>query len=733
MPDNQKIMDWAEITLTSRCNQRCFFCYEESRDVAAEPALEEVKRILRETRKSADQAVLCGKEVLLRPDVLEIVQYGHSLGLRVVVFSNGQAFAKPGMVSQLVQAGCDSVVVSFHFPDEATFELGARTKKSGFKRQMEGLRALRNYNDAHPEHPLHVSTETDMFVMNAGRLAEMRQVLVEHLGTTNWSMRLGSLLPSKVYDIGLDSLLEPMAQRRQELQEFFGTHPSSIPLNVVKSPLCLIPAEYRHLSLELGYLAKGAGLTFNHETQANVTVDTMSISATRDVERHLLEFPYRWVCRHCALVRVCRFERTSWMFKGFQASLAQKPWPVSRDQAAELLGKNGGVRNEGLEGVGSGVLPGLSGDLGRESGMFPEESILAALGDAVLEGWATEAPGLGVALQIRGQRVELRLEMPRIRSAGEAAGFVVQYLFVTPLNTSEMAEGVWVEALRRVGQVSFPALSTWTGTPLVDLDAAATLQQGYLLLGEAMWPGLGRLGTWRTTELQRPPDGSVRVTLSHPSGCWASVWLVQDQVRVVLHEVRPELYEAAYAELLGWLSGHLEATTGKLPELGPNVENRRIYLARTKDGWVRTDARGGIPEPDSEAGADPSAPLAARLEDAVTGRTRQRSWAPSGGQLRWVVSVGGNSSVELRFGVAPFTEGAAFLQRVGERVVWYKGRVETAESKLFARILVAVMKHLEQAPLTAEALPVWESAVQQVIQKNSLQSRIRAKAYWEEE
>lgn len=728
MPDRMRVMDWAEITLTSRCNQRCFFCYEESRDVAADPPLEEVQRILRETRKRADQAVLCGKEVLLRPDVLEIVNYGHKLGLRVVVFSNGQAFAKPGLVEQLAQAGCDSVVVSFHFPDAESFELGARTKRSGFARQMQGLSALRAYNDAHPQHPLHVSTETDMFVMNSGRLAEMRQVLIDHLGTSNWSMRLGSLLPSKVYDIGLPTLLEPMEARRRELAEFFATHPASIPLNVVKSPLCLIPAEHRHLSLELGYLSQGAELTFNHETQGAVTMDTMSVSATRDVQRHLREFPYRWVCRHCALVKVCRFERTSWLFAGFEASAAQKPFPVTEAEAEGLgMGGKGGSPSAAPGGALTGPPPGQAapghppGDLGGDGGGgFPEERVVAGLG--VVDAWSMERPGIGVAMQVGQHRVELGLYMPV--SGGEQAlsGFLCGYLEVCPINASQVPESAWLEAMRTVAEVPLPELADWTGTPLVDHGAGVNRLRAWRLLGQALWPGLGRLGEWRTTQTLSGPDGQIQVSLTHPSGAWVQTWVGRDDIRVVLHEAKLAALAGAYNELLRAVGGGLAG----LPTLGSDAEGNRIYLTLREGSWYRTDSRGGTPEP---AGSEEQ--RAARLEDAVAGKSQGVKWAPSGGQLRFAVTFLGMAE-PLRFGVAAWSPGSAYLQRVGDRVLWFKGRQETPQSKMVVRILVAVMQHLAQVPLEAGNVGRWLEAVNQVLDRNNLRDKIQVQVYWDE-
>jgi len=83
------------VNLTRRCNLACAHCYmdaETRQDGGSdELSTDEVKRLLEEiaSRSSETMVVLTGGEPLLRRDLEELVAQGHSLGLSMVVGSNG--------------------------------------------------------------------------------------------------------------------------------------------------------------------------------------------------------------------------------------------------------------------------------------------------------------------------------------------------------------------------------------------------------------------------------------------------------------------------------------------------------------------------------------------------------------------------------------------------------------------------------------------------------------------
>ncbi len=516
-----KVIDWAELTLTSRCNQRCFFCYEDGRDVARDPRLEEVKEILEATASRSDQAVLCGKEVLLRPDVLEIVRHGSSLGLQMVVFSNAQALARPGVVERLADAGCGGLTISFHFPDAESFARCARVPKKGFKRQLEGMARIAEYNRKNPDRPLGVSTETDMFAANLGRLADMRRRLSEAFGETPWEMRLACLLPCKVHDIGLPAVMDSMEDRRRELKEFLASHPPSIPLQFVKTPLCLLPEEEMHRSLELAYVARQTDLSFNHEEVGEITSDTMTVSVGRDVLGMLGAHPYRFVCRTCRLVAVCRFDRVSWHAPDFLPRREDKPTPIISMGVRELLErKMGRVEQE------SSWLAGLD-ELDRrlEAHSYPEEEIVAALlepqaspGPVLQEVFIDRAPLMALRFDVAGEEVVLQLGMPRRDDGVLDLGAAVGYLVVREARPGGASPEALRACLERLGRIDLPPIERFEGEPYFDGPAMAAAFKLSRRLGERLWPEIGRFGEWRVVKAELRDLETLRIEAAHSDG-----------------------------------------------------------------------------------------------------------------------------------------------------------------------------------------------------------------------
>jgi len=114
------------LNLTKRCNLNCAHCYldagtRESGD-ANELDTESIKRILTEISEvnPASMVVITGGEPLLRPDIYKICAHAASLGLMVVLGTNGTMLTEQN-VKRLMQAGVtgagisvDSLTPKFH-------------------------------------------------------------------------------------------------------------------------------------------------------------------------------------------------------------------------------------------------------------------------------------------------------------------------------------------------------------------------------------------------------------------------------------------------------------------------------------------------------------------------------------------------------------------------------------------------------------------------------------------
>jgi len=533
--------DWCELTLTDRCNQRCFFCYEDGRHVGRDPDLASVKQLLARTAERADTVVLCGKEVLLRPDVLDIVAHAVSIGLRVVVFSNAQALARDGMVERLVEAGCTSLAVSFHFPDAATFARGTRTAEKGFARALAGLRRVADFRRAHPGVRLGLSTETDMSALNDGRLVEMRATLIAALGEWPWQMRLAHLLPAKAHDIGLTHALAPLAERRLELAQFVATQPPWLELTFVKTPLCLVPSTWRHRTLELRYILEDTALTLNHLDPAIVSTDPFTPSAQRDLRAAMQKHPYRWLCRACALAPLCRFDIVTWHHRFFEPTPAHEPIAQAAPALAELL-----ARSPHDEAAAVRVAT-LARSLGPP---FPEEALLAALREQaalhVRSAHVERDPILTLTLECSGTPITLHLRPASKRGEGATLGALVDMLevdFVGPTETAPLAPSLDVRraALAALAAVRPPEAESWSGVRGFDLATARAWRGAWLRLGDLLWPGLGVAGNFRTVALRPTHGPGLDIELAGPNQGRAFLcWRATDESLVLVADCRAQ-------------------------------------------------------------------------------------------------------------------------------------------------------------------------------------------------
>ena len=107
-----------QIELTSKCNERCIHCYIPLKQRKAAPVVdlstEEVKSVLRQAK---DMGTLCvtfsGGELLLRQDLLEILQFARECDFIISLFSNVTLLTSQ-MVKKLLELNIASVQVSLY-------------------------------------------------------------------------------------------------------------------------------------------------------------------------------------------------------------------------------------------------------------------------------------------------------------------------------------------------------------------------------------------------------------------------------------------------------------------------------------------------------------------------------------------------------------------------------------------------------------------------------------------
>ena len=215
----------AEIALTYDCQNRCQFCYAASPYREGEHRLmttDEVRRVMDRIFHEAHVPSLSftGGEATLRKDLPELIRYGHELGFRVNLISNGVRPANREYAATLAQAGLDSAQISV---EAATGELHDHIvgRSGAFAKTVAGVRNLCKLG-------LHVHTNTTLCAQNLDHAADIVRFVARELKLKTLSMnmviRTGVALGSSTMEVSyrqvadtLPSLLEVARAERVTL------------------------------------------------------------------------------------------------------------------------------------------------------------------------------------------------------------------------------------------------------------------------------------------------------------------------------------------------------------------------------------------------------------------------------------------------------------------------------------------------------------------------------------
>lgn len=109
--DKKPVVVW---NVTRRCNLRCVHCYSHSEDKSyqGELSFDEGKGLIEDLSEFGSPVILfSGGEPLIRPDILELIQYAVKLGRRAVVSTNGTLITER-MAAKLQEIGLSYVGIS---------------------------------------------------------------------------------------------------------------------------------------------------------------------------------------------------------------------------------------------------------------------------------------------------------------------------------------------------------------------------------------------------------------------------------------------------------------------------------------------------------------------------------------------------------------------------------------------------------------------------------------------
>jgi len=132
-------------SITTKCNLKCKHCYSESVDQASpdELSAEEAFQLIDDLSEwGIGLLVIDGGEPLCREDMLDIVKYASSKGIRTTVGSNGTLIDE-AMARRMLDAGVKCVAISVDGADAQTHD-SFRGISGAFDQALKGIEACRN-------------------------------------------------------------------------------------------------------------------------------------------------------------------------------------------------------------------------------------------------------------------------------------------------------------------------------------------------------------------------------------------------------------------------------------------------------------------------------------------------------------------------------------------------------------------------------------------------------------
>ncbi|MCX5696213.1 MAG: radical SAM protein [Candidatus Omnitrophica bacterium] len=108
-------MNRIDIKVSFKCNNHCKFCVQgDKRDFCPDKSDQEIKEILKKSRKAFGEVVFTGGELTLRPNIIGLVSFAKGLGYKVQLQTNGRMFVYKDFCRDIIKAGADMFAVSIH-------------------------------------------------------------------------------------------------------------------------------------------------------------------------------------------------------------------------------------------------------------------------------------------------------------------------------------------------------------------------------------------------------------------------------------------------------------------------------------------------------------------------------------------------------------------------------------------------------------------------------------------
>lgn len=160
-----------ELEFTKRCNLRCLYCYSSAGEPAEnELSLDEIKRVILQAKELGAKKIILlgGGEPLMYPELVEIMNYIDSLGLKQVLFTNGTFITEE--IAHLLFQKRVSVISKCNSMDPEVQDILVGIK--GISKNMR--RGLHNLmNAGYPDNGTMLGIQTVICRQNIDELAEM--------------------------------------------------------------------------------------------------------------------------------------------------------------------------------------------------------------------------------------------------------------------------------------------------------------------------------------------------------------------------------------------------------------------------------------------------------------------------------------------------------------------------------------------------------------------------------
>jgi len=140
-----------DINVGYSCNERCKFCYyiqtikdrDKIKDLTTQEAKDRIKYIRDQKIETLE---FTGGEPTIRPDLIELIEYGKSLGFKSIsMITNAVKMADPAYTKKVVEAGVDDFLISIHGSNPSVHDKVTEMPGS-FQKAIDTVKHLSNYD-----------------------------------------------------------------------------------------------------------------------------------------------------------------------------------------------------------------------------------------------------------------------------------------------------------------------------------------------------------------------------------------------------------------------------------------------------------------------------------------------------------------------------------------------------------------------------------------------------------